>query len=143
MARAQAPPAPPSPIGGYAGRAARAPATPRLHRLTDGIETLQESELPEGTPVHARADGIDLVVVRRGEEVFALSDRCTHRGGTLHEGELDGEHITCPLHGSRVCLRDGAVARGPASAPEPAYETRVRDGRLEVRLLEVHRQRAA
>jgi nitrite reductase/ring-hydroxylating ferredoxin subunit len=39
--------------------------------------------------------------------------------------------------------RDGAVVRGPASVPEPAYETRLRDGRVEVRLLEIHCERAA
>ncbi len=112
--------------------------------LTEWTPVLDESELPDGQPVRARTpDGVELLVLRRGTEVFALSNRCTHRGGALHEGEVDGDVVTCPLHGSRFCLRDGAVVRGPASAPEPAYETRVREGRVEVRLLEIHRERAA
>jgi nitrite reductase/ring-hydroxylating ferredoxin subunit len=41
--------------------------------------------------------------------------------------------IQCPWHGSEFCLRDGAVFRGPAASPEPAYATRVRGGLVEIR----------
>jgi len=51
----------------------------------------------------------------------------------LHEGDIDGLGITCPWHGSRFDLTDGSVLRGPATAPQPSYEARVHDGKIEVR----------
>jgi len=89
---------------------------------------LIESELHAGS-----ADGVDVVVTRVGGQVFALADRCTHRGGPLHEGRLLDDCVECPWHGSRFRLQDGSLERGPAAYPQPAYETRLRDGRIEVR----------
>jgi nitrite reductase/ring-hydroxylating ferredoxin subunit len=95
--------------------------------------SVPESALQDGTAVHAVADGIDLLLVKQGGRVFALSDRCSHRGGPLHEGTLADGCVTCPLHGSSFRLEDGSVERGPATAPQPAWETRVVGGRVEVR----------
>ena len=47
--------------------------------------------------------------------------------------ELDGLEVVCACHGSRFDLRDGSVKQGPATAPQPAFETRERDGRIEIR----------
>jgi nitrite reductase/ring-hydroxylating ferredoxin subunit len=66
-------------------------------------------------------------------ELVALSDRCAHRGGPLHEGEVQDGCIVCPLHGSRFRLRDGSVELGPSAYPQPVWEIRARDGRVEVR----------
>jgi nitrite reductase/ring-hydroxylating ferredoxin subunit/uncharacterized membrane protein len=79
------------------------------------------------------ADGVPIVVVRTGWGVHALADRCSHRGGPLSEGHRDGECITCPWHGSQFDLASGIAARGPATARQPVYETRVTDQGLEVR----------
>jgi nitrite reductase/ring-hydroxylating ferredoxin subunit/uncharacterized membrane protein len=75
-----------------------------------------------------------VMIVRQGADVLALHDRCTHRGCPLNDGEICDGWVQCACHGSRFDLRTGAVVRGPATAPEPVYETRVRDGRIEVRL---------
>jgi nitrite reductase/ring-hydroxylating ferredoxin subunit len=83
--------------------------------------------------VVARVGRNDVLLVRSGGAVLALSDRCSHRGGPLHEGELVDGCVQCPWHGSRFVLADGSVARGPASRPQPAYETRVVAGRVQVR----------
>lgn len=67
----------------------------------------------------------------------AINDRCTHRGGPLHEGELADGCITCPWHGSQFRLdggpSDGTVRRGPASRPQERFETRVVDGHVQAR----------
>jgi nitrite reductase/ring-hydroxylating ferredoxin subunit len=65
--------------------------------------------------------------------VHALDGRCVHRGGPLPDGELVDGCIQCPLHGSRFRLEDGSVERGPAAYPQPVFEVRERDGRIEVR----------
>jgi nitrite reductase/ring-hydroxylating ferredoxin subunit len=79
-------------------------------------------------------DDVPLLVLRRGVEVTVLSDRCSHLSGPLHEGELDDGCVVCPWHGSTFRLTDGSVRRGPATAPVPAFDTRVSSGRVEVRL---------
>src|SRR5439155_17307508 len=53
---------------------------------------LDEAELEEGTPTAARANGLGLVLVRKGEELYALADRCSHRGCSLHKGELNDNY---------------------------------------------------
>ncbi|MGE3361716.1 MAG: Rieske (2Fe-2S) protein [Acidimicrobiia bacterium] len=78
-----------------------------------------------------------LLLTTRGEEVSAIESRCTHRGGPLHDGELRDGCAVCPWHGSRFDAVTGAVRRGPATSPQPAYETRVQDGRVLVRRHEI------
>lgn len=95
--------------------------------------TVPLDELAEGTMTCAQVDGVPVLVALHEGVTYALADHCTHRGGPLHEGELDDGCVVCPWHGSRFALDDGAVRRGPAAVPQPAYETRVRDGRIEVR----------
>lgn len=95
--------------------------------------TIAEAELAEGRPVCAVAGDVPVLLVRDGGSIRALANHCNHRGGPLHEGEVSGGVVTCPWHGSRFRLLDGGLERGPASSPQPAYEVRVREGRVEVR----------
>jgi nitrite reductase/ring-hydroxylating ferredoxin subunit len=95
-------------------------------------EVLDATQLRPGQPVGAWADGAAVVVVDDGG-LRALENRCTHRGGPLHEGQVAGGCISCPWHGSVFALSDGAVRQGPASVPQPTYEVRRQDGRIEVR----------
>ncbi|HET9443648.1 MAG TPA: Rieske (2Fe-2S) protein [Acidimicrobiales bacterium] len=84
-------------------------------------------------PVAVTVDGVEVLVAAVDGDRAALSDRCTHRGGPLHEGSVERGCVTCPWHGSVFALGDGEVVRGPATFSQPRYETRVRAGRLEVR----------
>jgi nitrite reductase/ring-hydroxylating ferredoxin subunit/uncharacterized membrane protein len=94
---------------------------------------LPEAELRDDEPAFANVGEEGVVLVRSGGAIHALSDRCTHRAGALHDGEVSDGTITCPLHGSCFRLSDGGVVRGPAAYPQPRFETRVRDGKVEVR----------
>ena len=95
--------------------------------------TVPESELVEGKATRYEVDGVGVMLTRHGGQVCALSDRCTHAGGPLNEGTIEAGTVECPWHGSVFSLEDGSVKRGPARSPQPAYETRVTDGRVEVR----------
>jgi nitrite reductase/ring-hydroxylating ferredoxin subunit/uncharacterized membrane protein len=94
---------------------------------------LSESDLEDGKPVRAEHDGTPLLVVRQGSQIFALAETCSHLGGPLSEGTLDGDIIQCPWHGSRFSIRDGHVVDGPAVHPQPCLEVRIRGGQVEVR----------
>jgi nitrite reductase/ring-hydroxylating ferredoxin subunit/uncharacterized membrane protein len=91
-----------------------------------------EGALEDGKLTGAQANGVGVLLVRRAERVHALVDRCSHRGCSLHEGRLSDDEITCPCHGSTFRL-DGTLVRGPATAPQPAFEVRSRIGRVEIR----------
>lgn len=93
-------------------------------------------DLVERGPVVVTADGVDVVIVQEGDRLLALADRCTHRGGPLHEGAVVVGCLECPWHQSRFRLEDGEVEQGPAVRPQPRYEARVADGVVEVRSLQ-------
>lgn len=83
--------------------------------------------------VEVEAGNVTLVLTRLGGHVVALENRCTHRGGGLADGSRIDGCVECPWHGSRFDLTTGAVTRGPATRPQPAYEVREAAGRVEVR----------
>jgi len=98
-------------------------------------QALDVSDIPEDTPTKARAGAQTLVVVRKGERIYALHDACAHQGCSLSEGKLvdGGTRIECGCHGSRYELADGSANRGPTVFPQPAYETRRAEGKIEVK----------
>jgi nitrite reductase/ring-hydroxylating ferredoxin subunit/uncharacterized membrane protein len=94
---------------------------------------LRDDELPDGELRCAVVGGVPVVLARHAGALHALSDRCAHRGGALHEGELEDGCVVCPLHGSAFRLADGAIERGPSAYPQPVWEARVRDGMIELK----------
>jgi nitrite reductase/ring-hydroxylating ferredoxin subunit/uncharacterized membrane protein len=100
---------------------------------TDWTPTIPEADLAEGAPRCVKAGDVPVLLVRQDGRVHALANRCTHRGGPLHEGELGHGTITCPWHGSTFSLEDGSIERGPAAYPQPTYDVRVTAGTVEVR----------
>lgn len=100
----------------------------------DWTAALADDQLAEGEAKTADVADVTLMLTRLDGRVYALRSRCSHRGGPLHEGELADGCVVCPWHHSAFRLEDGSVARGPASAPQPAYDVRVREGSIEVRV---------
>ena len=70
----------------------------------------------------------DAIVFNVGGNFCATQARCTHRGGQLTQGKLDGSTVTCPLHGSQFNVCSGAVLRGPAIDPLMTYRVVVEGG---------------
>lgn len=90
------------------------------------------ADVPDGTPTKVMFGTTGLLLVRRGDVVTALVERCSHAGGPLSEGELKGDTITCPWHFSTFRLSDGGVVHGPASTRQAAYRARVTGDQVEV-----------
>jgi len=97
------------------------------------VAVLPEAELKEDKPTRATHNCVPILLVRRGDRVFALAETCSHFSAPLSEGKLEGNSIVCPYHYSRFSLEDGRVLDGPAVHPQPCLEARIRDGQIEVR----------
>jgi nitrite reductase/ring-hydroxylating ferredoxin subunit len=102
---------------------------------TDWMPAAEASLLSDGRPLRVVVDDTPVLLLREGESIFAIHDRCSHRGCSLSEGSVEGQEIVCACHGSRFSLRDGALRHGPATAAQPAFQVRVEEGRVEVRRL--------
>jgi nitrite reductase/ring-hydroxylating ferredoxin subunit len=105
------------------------------YRPQEWTTVLAEAELGEGELRRVSAGEASVLLVREDGRIHALANTCSHAGGPLNEGELADSCVICPWHGSAFRLSDGEIVRGPASTPQPAYETRVRGGKIEVRAL--------
>jgi nitrite reductase/ring-hydroxylating ferredoxin subunit/uncharacterized membrane protein len=99
-------------------------------RFTPVIRT---SELRDGQPTRVVADGVAICLVKRGDDIRAITDTCPHLGGPLSEGKLEGDVIRCPWHGSGLSINDGSVANGPTTYPARVFDVRVQNGQVEVR----------
>lgn len=97
------------------------------------VAVLDESALVENQLVRATAGEVPILLVRTSGQILALGAICTHLGGPLAEGTLEGMSVRCPWHGSRFCLENGSVLESPATFPERTFDVRVRDGKVEVR----------
>ena len=93
---------------------------------------LPAAELSEETPTKAMLGPTALVLVRRGDVVFALKETCSHAGGPLSQGTLEGDTIICPWHASAFRLSDGAVRHGPAATRQVTYRARISGDQVEV-----------
>jgi nitrite reductase/ring-hydroxylating ferredoxin subunit len=105
---------------------------PFARRAKEFTAVLPAADLPEAKPTKTMLGTTALVVVRRGDVVFALKETCSHAGGPLSQGELKGDSIVCPWHGSTFRLADGAVRHGPAGTRQPAYRARISGDQVEV-----------
>ncbi len=100
---------------------------PDLH--TDGIAL---GDLPDGGMVAGTADGEAVLLVRHGEDVFAVGASCTHYSGPLAEGLLVGTTVRCPWHHACFDVRTGDALRAPALNPLPTWAVERRNGRVYV-----------
>jgi nitrite reductase/ring-hydroxylating ferredoxin subunit len=108
-------------------------AEPVPHLVEPGWQHLMRSaDLPVGKPVRQLLGEVPVVAVRADDTVYVLADRCSHMSGPLSDGGLADGCLTCPWHGSVFRLADGSVARGPATAPQPAFQAREVGGAIQV-----------
>jgi 3-phenylpropionate/trans-cinnamate dioxygenase ferredoxin subunit len=88
--------------------------------------------VPSGDYVQVEIDGTLIAVFNVGGQFYAIDDVCTHDGGGLAGGAMDGCVVICPRHGARFCLRTGAALTPPAYEAVRTYPTRVADGTVQI-----------
>lgn len=97
------------------------------------VEVARVDDFPPGTHRVVEQDGTFIAVFNLDGEFHAIEDVCTHDGGELTGGDVEGDEIECPRHGARFCIRTGEVTAPPAYEPVPVFPTRVEGGVVQVR----------
>ena len=97
---------------------------------SEWIDVCGSESVNETAPLSAEVDGIPIVVVRCGADVYAVEDRCTHDGEPLGEAEVEACQIVCPRHGAHFCLRTGEALTPPAYEPLRTFNVREERGRV-------------
>jgi 3-phenylpropionate/trans-cinnamate dioxygenase ferredoxin subunit len=82
-------------------------------------------DIPDGKTLRVTAGGMELLLCNTGGEIYAIEDVCTHDGGPLDQGELEGCRIVCPRHGANFDVRTGEALTLPAVMPLLTYPVRV------------------
>ncbi len=90
--------------------------------------------VPSGSMKQFYVKDREVLVINRDDQFFCLDGRCTHAGAPLEEGNLNGEVLTCPWHGSQFRITDGSVVRGPTKKELKTYSTVVKDSFLFIEL---------
>jgi nitrite reductase (NADH) small subunit/3-phenylpropionate/trans-cinnamate dioxygenase ferredoxin subunit len=98
--------------------------------MTDFISVATTDDLNDGEGTVVEANGHTIALFRVDGDFHAIGNECTHSGGPLGEGELDGTTVTCPWHGAQFDVTSGEVLEPPADDSEPAYEVRVDDNEV-------------
>jgi 3-phenylpropionate/trans-cinnamate dioxygenase ferredoxin subunit len=84
----------------------------------------KKSDILAGTTKAVKIDGVEVMLCNAEGAIYAIEDVCTHDGGELDQGVLDGCQIECPRHGARFDVRTGAALTPPAILPVPTYRVR-------------------
>jgi len=90
------------------------------------MKALDLAALPPGQAALVTVDGEDVALFRRRDEIFAIGNQCPHQGGSLSDGFVEGDIVTCPLHGWEFDLRSGACMTVPGESV-PRYTVAVED----------------
>ncbi len=98
------------------------------------IKVAEATDIPPGTAKAVEADGHKIALFNSGGGYYAIDDVCTHRGGTLSEGEVKDTVVTCPWHGATYDITTGNVLGPPAPEGVVSYRVQVDGNDIKVEL---------
>lgn len=101
--------------------------------MGDWVTVAQTGELAPGEFRAVDLDGTKAVVFNLEGQYYAIEDVCTHDGGQLTGGTVEGDEIICPRHGARFCIRTGEALAAPAYEPTASFPVRTENGEIQVR----------
>jgi len=96
--------------------------------MSEFYKVASTEEIPPGGRKAAVVDDVPVLVLRVGDNFYCIEDVCTHDGQPLTDGPLEGVQITCPRHGAKFDVTNGAALCMPAFEAVPTYEVKVTDG---------------
>ena len=89
------------------------------------VKVAVTTDLPSGDLMLVEVEDERIVLANVGGQYYALADACTHAECPLSDGQLEGEVLECPCHGSQFDVRTGAVVSPPADEPMTRYAVRI------------------
>ena len=101
--------------------------------MNEWVAVARVEELASGERRIVDVDDTHIVVINLGGQYYAIEDVCTHDGGKLTGGTVEGDQIVCPRHGARFCIRTGAALSAPAYEPTSTFPVRIENGVIQVR----------
>ncbi len=101
--------------------------------MSEWVDVAKVDELPPGGHRVVDVDNVMVAVFNLAGQLFAIEDVCTHDGGTLTGGAVEGEEIVCPRHGARFSIKTGAVLAPPAYEPVSTFPVRIHAGMIQVK----------
>jgi len=101
--------------------------------MSDWVSVARVAELEPGARKIIDVDGSQIVVFNLEGKYYAIEDVCTHDGGQLTGGEVEGDQIICPRHGARFCIRTGTALTAPAYEATATFPVRIENGEIQVR----------
>ena len=98
------------------------------------LRTARKDEIPTGSIREFAVEGKSIALANVDGKFYAIDNTCTHRGGPLSEGELEGDEVTCPWHGAKFKVSTGEVLSPPAPQGVGSYKVRVNGPDIELEL---------
>jgi 3-phenylpropionate/trans-cinnamate dioxygenase ferredoxin component len=89
------------------------------------VRACAATDVADGQAIRVEVDGLDVAIVRNGDDFYAIEDECSHAAVALSEGDVEGCEIECWMHGSRFDLRTGKPIGPPATEPVPIFAVQV------------------
>ena len=97
-------------------------------------KVIEVNELTPGSCKGVEVSGQQIALFNIGGTFYAIGNACTHRGGSLSEGTVEGTTVTCPLHGAEFDVTTGKNMTPPAPAEVPSYKVRVEGNDIQVEI---------
>lgn len=101
--------------------------------MADWIDVGDADEIAEGGYKVVDVDDAPVAIFRLDGKLYAIEDVCTHDGGTLTGGEIQGHEVVCPRHGARFDITTGAVTAPPAYEDVYCFPVRIHGGRIQLK----------
>jgi 3-phenylpropionate/trans-cinnamate dioxygenase ferredoxin subunit len=98
------------------------------------FKVAKKSEIPNQSVKCVDIEGKQLALFNLDGEFYAIDDSCTHKGGPLSEGDIQGEEVECPWHGAHFNIKSGEVTELPARTNVTKYNVRVVGDDIEIEL---------
>ena len=100
--------------------------------MPEFVKVAKTDEIPAGTAKFLEVNGKEIALFNVGGFFHAIDNTCTHVGGPLSEGEIEGSEVTCPWHGAVFDVTTGQVLGPPAAESVSRYNVRIEGSDIEI-----------
>ena len=93
--------------------------------MAEFVRVAGRGDVPAGEMLIVEIEGEEIVLANVDGQIYAFGNGCTHRGGPLGEGLLEGDEVECPFHQGRFNVKTGEAVQEPPTDPIPTYEVQL------------------